>query len=261
MTSLDRRREILSLVRELKSVSIQKLQVRLDASPATLRRDLAFLESERKIIRTHGGAALPEYVTDEPSFSRRQKVAPAKKWAIGQEAAQLDGLRGAVFVDSGTTCLELGKRLFERGDLRVYTNSLPLLTVAANMSCEVVSLGGTLRPASCAMVGGLSREWLRKLHFDWAFIGASGLSATEGCFTTEPLEAEVKANILNSSTRRVLLCDSDKWQHPSAMRFARWNAFDTWVVDSGLPETEFIPSLTRADLRVIRANQTESHDA
>lgn len=219
------------MIRDRKSVSVQELQGRLSASPATLRRDLAYLESERKVVRTHGGAALPEYLAGEPSFALRQQSAPEGKRLIGERASKLEGISGAVFIDAGTTCLELGKRLLEQSNVRVFTNSLPVLNIAATLSCEVVSIGGSLRRVSYALVGGVAMDWLEHLYFDWAFLGASGLCPQGGAYTTEPLEAGLKAKVLERAHRRVLLCDHGKWRRPTAVRFAGWGQFDTWVAD------------------------------
>ncbi len=231
MTTLERRRQILNFLRERKTVSIHDLQQCTEASPATLRRDLSFLESERKLVRTHGGAALPEFLIGEPSFSLRQQADAGAKRRIGECAAALDGLKGSVFVDSGTTCLELGKHLLQSPHVKVFTNSLPLLNLACQLPCEIISLGGTVRRVSYALVGSLALDWLDHLRFDWAFIGASGLDASEGAFTTEPLEAALKAKVLQRSSNKVLLADSGKWNKPTAVCFAHWSSFSHWVVE------------------------------
>lgn len=114
----------MNFVQERKTVSIHDLQAHVSTSPATLRRDLAFLESERKLVRTHGGAALPGFLVGEPSFSLRQQAAAPAKQAIGEFAAALRGLKGSVFIDSGTTCLELGKCLLQRPEIKLFTNSI-----------------------------------------------------------------------------------------------------------------------------------------
>ena len=231
MTTLERRRRILNFVQQRKTVSIHDLQAHVSTSPATLRRDLAFLESERRLVRTHGGAALPEFLVGEPSFTLRQQADASAKQAIGATAATIKGLKGSVFIDAGTTCLELAKPLLQRSEIKLFTNSLPLLNLASQIPCEIVSLGGSLRRVSYALVGSLALDWLDHLRFDWAFVGASGLDASEGAFTTEPLEAALKAKVLQRARNKVLLADSSKWNHPTAVRFASWDAFTHWVVE------------------------------
>jgi DeoR/GlpR family transcriptional regulator of sugar metabolism len=38
---------------------------------------------------------------------------------------------GSIFVDAGTTCLEVGKALLDRPRLRIFTNSVSLLALAS----------------------------------------------------------------------------------------------------------------------------------
>ena len=52
----DRMREVLALLRDRGEVDAQKLRAELGVSAATLRRDLAELEEQGLLVRTHGGA-------------------------------------------------------------------------------------------------------------------------------------------------------------------------------------------------------------
>ena len=127
MRSLPRQQEILKIVRSAERLSVNELVDRLDASPATVRRDLIRLEEAGKILRTHGGVIDRRSLTDEPSFSVKRQRIPEVKRRIGRAvAAQIDP-GASVFVDAGTTCLEAGLALLARGGYTIYTNSLPLL--------------------------------------------------------------------------------------------------------------------------------------
>ncbi|OYZ39077.1 MAG: DeoR family transcriptional regulator, partial [Novosphingobium sp. 16-62-11] len=60
MHAEERERRIFEALRPTGFVSYRDLEVLLDASPATIRRDLARLEDAGQIVRVHGVAKLPE---------------------------------------------------------------------------------------------------------------------------------------------------------------------------------------------------------
>src|SRR3990170_32798 len=61
----------------------------LDASEATVRRDLEWLEQEGMLERTHGGAILSQRMPLEPGYQQRALTYPEQKRSIGALAASL----------------------------------------------------------------------------------------------------------------------------------------------------------------------------
>ena len=233
MLAQERQKAILEALKRKASLTIHELLGIIDASPATVRRDLSFLEKKGDLVRTHGGVLHSDFVAGEPTYDQRLRESPAGKQAIAEAAAAMVPAGSTVFVDSGTTCLEVGRILLSREDLGLFTNSSPLVNIPIRRRARLVCLGGELREISRAMVGGLALEWLSKLRFDIAFLGASGL-APEGASTTELSEAEVKRQAMGRAKHRILLADGTKWESPSAFMFSGWNNFDTWITDSAL---------------------------
>lgn len=240
MTSFDRRQKILELVRQNESVAVQSLVEAVKTSPATLRRDLSALESEGKVVRTHGGVLHPRRLSSEPSFSVKQQQAPQEKRSIGRSVAQAVPTGATVFIDAGTTCLEAGLALLERNKNQIFTNSLPLLYHGCSQPGRVIALGGEVRSISRALVGGMALGWLRHLRFDFAIIGASALDSELGIFTTEISEAELKSQALHHADTALLLADSGKLSRSAPVNFAKWQDFSHWFTDANIT-----PSLLR----------------
>jgi DeoR/GlpR family transcriptional regulator of sugar metabolism len=63
-------------------------------------------------------------------------------------------------------------------------------------------------------------EFFATVRADFAFIGASGLDAKEGCSNTQLFHAEMTRAILARATRKILLADGAKWGRPSIIRCA-----------------------------------------
>lgn len=223
---------IKKIVRKNRRMTFAELLQSVDVSPATLRRDLAELEFAKEVIRVHGGVLDPSHVLTEASFEDRMVLnSPAKK-SIAHAAAQMVPPGATVLVDAGTTCLELGKALFGRKDVKLITHSIALIAAAFNAEATIICIGGQLRKVSGALVGSSPLNTLDLIHADIAFIGATGLDAREGCSTTELTEAEVKRSMISRATRKILLADNTKWNKPSTIHFAKWNTFSDWITDT-----------------------------
>lgn len=237
---------------------VADLQKALGVSPATLRRDLAEMEKAGLVLRVHGGVVHPSSLRGEPTLVQKGTQAIAAKRAIARAAADLVPESTTVLIDSGTTCLEIGRLLLMRKDLTILTNSVPLLHLALQFgSAALIAIGGELRAVSGALTGSIAFAWAESLHAQMAFIAASGLSMEHGISTTELAEATIKRQFISHSTKRILVADSTKWNVPATANFAEWNQFHTWITDY-FPSRSEKTTLTSHKLQIL---QVKSHEA
>jgi DeoR/GlpR family transcriptional regulator of sugar metabolism len=227
----ERQQRIVDLLKERSRLSVPELEGLLGASAATVRRDLLFLEAAGRVLRTHGGILSPEHGAGEVSYDRKSRRELRAKAAIAEAAAALVGEGESAFVDAGTTAFAAGVRLLSRRGITVFTNSVPLLSQRPAQGSRLVSVGGEVRPVSLALVGGDSTGWMRRLRFDVALVGASGIDPLLGPTTTELGEARVKGEAVRAARRAILLCDASKWEAPAPIRFADWSQLDAVVTD------------------------------
>lgn len=252
MFAEERQRAIESLLLHEGRLMVGELARRLGASGITVRRDLRALEAAGKVVRAHGGALHPEFLDQEHGFARKTVEAADAKLAIARAVTAELPDRGQVFIDAGTTCLEVGRQLLDRRRLTVVTNSIPLLQLAGAAKARVVSVGGDVRGVSLALVGGFALNWMNGLRFDVAVVSASGLDATDGASTTELSEAGVKQAACARARRKILVSHAAKWNQPAAVAFAGWPDFDLFVTDAKLTPAERT-RLHRHGVRVKRA--------
>lgn len=258
MFAHERHQAIQTILSKRQRLTVSALQRELKVSSATLRRDLSELERDNRVIRVHGGVMHPAAFRGEPTLAQKGTHSIAAKRAIARVAADLIPDGTTVFIDAGTTCLEVGKLLLSRKDLKLITNSAPLLSLAiTERGATLISIGGELRAVSGALTGSLALSWIEHLHADIAILAASGLSLQDGLSTTELAEAAVKQQFLARSHKAILVADGSKWNAPSTIKFAEWNQFDTWVTDLSLKTDERL-ALSTSRLRVIRTNANET---
>jgi DeoR/GlpR family transcriptional regulator of sugar metabolism len=245
----ERHSAIMRVLRRRRRLPYARLQRELGVSRSTLRRDLLELEHLGEIVRRRGLVLHADYLKGEPSFDRRRARRVEEKQAIARVAAELVPANSSVYIDAGTTCLELAKVLLTRRDLKIFTHSIRILSGAVSSDASIFCVGGEYRPVSDAVVGGLAAAWLDQLHFDICFVAASGLSA-EGLFTTELTETVIKQQILRRSDRRLLVADSEKWDAPAAVRFDDWSRITDFISDS---------QLSPAARRTVRSQSVQLH--
>ena len=230
MFAQERHNSIRKIVREKQRLSFAELQKRIRVSPATLRRDLSELEQSGDLIRVHGGVLDPLYARTEISFDERQQRFNAEKKSIAIKVNELIPAGSSVFVDAGSTCLEAGKLLMRRTDIRLITHSVALVAACSHAEAGIICIGGELRKVSGALVGGAALNAFANFHFDFALIGATGLNP-EGCWTTEFTETEIKKSIIARAKSRIILADQSKWQARGTVLFSAWESISDWVVD------------------------------
>ena len=230
MFAQERHNSIRKVVRERQRLSFAELQQLFQVSPATLRRDLSELERAGDLIRVHGGVLDPLYARTEISFDERQQRHNTEKKSIATKANELIPAGSSVFVDAGSTCLEAGKLLMRRTDIRLITHSVALVAACSHAEANIICIGGELRKVSGALVGGPALNAFARLQFDFALIGATGLNS-EGCWTMEFTETEIKKNIITRAKRRIVLADQSKWDASGSVLFSSWDDINDWVLD------------------------------
>ena len=203
-------------VREAGSVTVAGLEKELGISAATARRDLALLERQGKVKRTHGGAVPPGLTQHEDSFQQRLGEAVEQKKRLARAAAALLGADETVFIDSSTTAYYAARRILAgMSGVTCLTNLVPvmdLFSTADPSGASMVGLGGIFRALTLSFVGPCTIHTIESYLADRAFLSVKGITS-EGYLTDiNPLEAEVKKAMIRHAERPVLLVDGRKFE-------------------------------------------------
>lgn len=239
MRGEERQRRILTLVRQAGQAEVSALAAHFRVAPETIRRDLNELERRGLIRRTHGGAYPVESAGFETDLARRETHQVESKQRIAAAAMRLLDTAETVFIDEGYTHQLLAALLPTDRPLTVVTASLPTAAaVAKSPETTVLLLGGRVRGRTLATVGSWATQMLSSFVIDLAFMGANGISRDCGLTTPDPVVADVKAQAMRSSRRKVFLGIHTKFGVSSFCRFADVGDFEAIITDTGLPAAE-----------------------
>ena len=126
--------EILKILDNEKYISSQELSRRLFVSMPTIRRDLAYLEKTKQIVRSHGGARKTSGEFWVMPMSLRENVNHMEKKQLCKEAAILIKDDSIVFLDGSTTVMQIAEFISEKQKtfIIVYPAILPETKVTAS---------------------------------------------------------------------------------------------------------------------------------
>lgn len=250
----ERQARILDLLREQGRVDVKSLIETLDVSSATIRRDLADLEARNLLRRTHGGALPPQYLKYDAPFTDREVRYVREKARIGRAAADMVKDGETIFIDAGTTTLQVARSLIDRNDLTVVTNALNVCaTFAGIRGIEVFLVGGQFREANLATVGPFTVDMVKQFNADKAIIGISAIDIERGLISTpHVLEARVQRAIIKAADTVMVVADHTKFGRKSLAVVAPLTDIDIIITDTAVSE-EYVIALEEKGVGIVKA--------
>lgn len=237
MLARERQDIIVRLVHERGSVTTQELMATLGASESTIRRDLEILDEQRQLVRVRGGATAAvshaRLVLHDASVAQKRDVITVAKRAIGVRAASLVGPDDFVYIDAGTSTMQLAEAITQT-EATYFTNSIPHAQLLLAKGCKTYLPGGMVKPLTEALVGEATIASLENLHFTLGFWGTNGISREAGFTTPEYSEAKVKEVSMVHTLRRYVLADQSKFDQVSLVTFASFE--DATILTDRLPQ-------------------------
>jgi DeoR/GlpR family transcriptional regulator of sugar metabolism len=211
-----RQQRIAQLVRESGSVTVAALETEFGVSPATVRRDLAALEGQGKVRRTHGGAVMPSVAQHEDSFQQRLGEAVEAKKRLARAASELLEEDETVFIDSSTTAYYAVRRMLaDASNVTFLTSLLPvmdLFSTADPSAVSMVGFGGMFRALTLSFVGPCTIRMIESYRADRTFFSVKGITPDGQLTEANQLEAEVKRAMIRQAASSVLLVDGRKFE-------------------------------------------------
>jgi len=247
----ERQQRLLRYIEQQQRITVNQIVERFEVSLATARRDLEVLADQGKVQRVHGGAIAVRQAPPEPPVLQRTAEQSSEKVRIGQAAADLIADGETIFLSSGTTVLEVARRLRGKRNLTVITNSLLVVNELADVpGISLICLGGMLRRSEMSLIGHITELALGELRADKVILGIRAIDAAQGLTSAYLPEAMTDRAILKIAREAIVVADHTKCAAVSTAVVAPITSVHTLITDTGT-SPDFIAAVQAQGVRVM----------
>lgn len=240
MLTSERKALIQQVLRQEGRLVAKEFSQKLGVSEDTIRRDLRELAGEGLLQRVHGGALPASSAVAD--FATREQVGSSVKARLGQAAARMIQPGQIVFLDGGTTNVQLARHLpFDLKAIVVTHSPSIAVELVRHPHVEVELIGGRLFKHSIVAVGATSAEAISRIRADLFFMGATGIHPETGVTTGDREEAAIKSLIARQSAETVVLATREKLGAASPYQIMPLSDVGTLVTVSDLAEEVLDP--------------------
>lgn len=248
-----RRAEIRRILRSRQSVTVGELCALLNASPATIRRDLAALEDNDELERSRGGAVVPLLREAEQNFAQREARDTDEKRIIAEALVPLLVPGSTLFLNDGSTVMSIAKLIVESGlELFIATSAVNVAaTLAESPSVTSCLLGGFVRQASLATSGPFAEAMAGQINADVAVLSPDGLHPEQGLTFVNAQDAALARRMAEQSKRVIVVATTSKMM--SVLRVSGLPLGKVHQLVVGCPLKDVPPELLQSGLEIISA--------
>ncbi|GAC1039306.1 DeoR/GlpR family DNA-binding transcription regulator [Pseudomonas sp. No.117] len=240
MLTRERKALIQQVLRQEGRLVAKTFSQRLGVSEDTIRRDLRELAAEGLLQRVHGGAlpasaAVADYAAREEAFA-------TSKVTLGRVGARLIQSGQIVFLDGGTTNVQLARHLPQDLEATIVTHSPSIvMELVRHPLIEVELIGGRLFKHSIVTLGATCAETISRISVDSYFMGVTGLHLDTGATTGNAEEAAIKRMISRRAADTVVLATREKIGAASPYGIIPLSDIGTLVTDADASDEALHP--------------------
>ncbi len=237
MLAIERRNAILAKLQEEKKVVVSDLSILYDVTEETIRRDLEKLENDGLAKKTYGGAVINENLNIDIPYIVRKKANVTAKQYIADIIGNMIQDGNHIILDGSSTALFVSKRIKEKKNITVITNSVEiLLELSDRKDWNILSTGGSLKEGGLSLVGYQAERMISSFHVDCAVFSSKGIDMVNGVTDSNESDAQIKKLILKAAKKRILAVDSSKFDKTSFTKICELSDVDMIVTDTALSE-------------------------
>ena len=236
MVNHKRRKRLLKLLAENQTATVQQLVEWLNASPATVRRDISWLAARNLLTRTRGGAEnlLPkkrQFPLSSETFQNNIQCFAARKRAIARHAASMCTDGETIIINGGTTTFMMAERL---------------LVSSEN---EIIVPGGKVYREQNVILSPFDNDITQHHYAGKMFMSVYGLSLL-GLLEADPLLIQAEKRLISQAEELVVLADSSKFTRKAGLILCGLDRVNTVITDTGVSD-KAVQTLEQYGVKVI----------
>ncbi|NLJ70037.1 MAG: DeoR/GlpR transcriptional regulator [Clostridiaceae bacterium] len=208
----ERRANLVKILQDEPNTSISSLSEQLTVSESTIRRDLKFLDSKKKIYTSYKLTdtgiqkdILPEFDSDIFYNTNIEE-----KEAIAKQAAKMIKTGDVVFINSSSTALRVIKYV-DQDFVTIITNNARCLLEPVNSKVKLILIGGEIvhnsvyKNSKMCTTGDYAVSLIHNILANKCIIGISGITEEKGLSTAVISELTVNREMINSCLGHVIV--------------------------------------------------------
>ena len=237
MYKCERQDEILALLSDTEYATVDYLARKMNISSSSIRRDLKNLEERGLVTRSYGGVKIAEAGGKKIPFSLRSHENGPQKKQIAKAAISLINAGDVVFLDGSSSAHFVAELLPSISGVTVITNNVETMNALSRYDIKAYCTGGILSPDNKGvLVGGYAQDFLRSIQADVAIFSVQAIGSDGRFFDCYPEEVAIRNIMMQNARRKVLICDSSKWNKASTFYQCSAKDVDYIVSDRDLCE-------------------------
>lgn len=234
--------------------SVKDLTEKLNASEATIRRDIRKLSQSGEIKKIRGGAesinknSQNKHQFSSPFFVEQERRAETKL-RIAQRAVELCQSGDSIIINGGSSTYMMGEFLSDM-HLNVLTNSFVLANyLTENTDCQITLPGGEIYREQGIILSSYEKDSTENYFASMMFMGTPGIGKF-GVMESDPLLIRSEQKLHKQAEKLVILADSTKLGTRSNFVVCSLSEVDVLITDSDA-SAELIDYFKSNDIEVI----------
>ncbi|GGA69804.1 DeoR family transcriptional regulator [Neiella marina] len=237
MLEKHRQQLIKNILDQQQFASVKDLTEKLNASEATIRRDIRKLSMSGEIKKIRGGAesinkdAKNKHILSSPFFVDKEKNSETKR-LIAQRAAELCQDGDSVIINGGSSTYMMGEFL-SGVHLNILTNSFVLANyLTENTDHQITLPGGEIYREQGIILSSYEKDSTENYFASMMFMGTPGIGKF-GVMESDPLLIRSEQKLHKQAEKLVILADSSKLGTRSNFVVCSLAEVDVLITDSG----------------------------
>ncbi|BBI35933.1 DeoR/GlpR family DNA-binding transcription regulator [Cohnella abietis] len=228
-------------------VKTYDLVEKLKVSSEMIRRYLEELEEDNKLKRVYGGAIKINVAREEPIYFKREVLFSEEKRRIGRAAASLVEDNDVVFIDDGTTTLQIIDYLLNKKNITVLTISVAGLYMLIDynnrglFNGEIYFIGGKIDSSQSRSSGTFAEKMVESFYADKAYISIDGMMVDKGITGFDVQRGQLARKMIERSKQTIVVTDQSKFGQMQFFKIADLKEIDLIISDISAPKEWIAP--------------------
>lgn len=229
-----RQSELIRIIQAQGLLPVKTLSSILGVSEMTVRRDLEAMQYH-PAEKLDGLEAVPQ--NGDYSLLQALEKANEQKNSIGRFAASLIEPNDVIIIDTGSTTARMLSHIPSDKSLTVLCyNANVLLDLRYKPGIQLLFCGGVYHQNTEMFESPEGIQFIERTRANKVFLSAAGVHRELGITCANAHEVPTKNAVIKSSSQRILLVDSGKFDQLRSAYFCELEDVNTIVTDKNLPE-------------------------